>query len=161
MSCPIRILFHEPRIPSNTGSTIRLSAITGGAELHLAGPLGFSLEDAKLRRAGLDYHDLATLHVHEDLAAAYAACARSGCTPSPPTPPCATPTWRTPPPATCCCSAPPNPPDWPPRCSPTRSSPSRCGSRCCRGNRSLNLATATGIAVYEAWRQFGFPPGAQ
>ena len=67
-----RMLFHEPRIPGNTGNTIRLAAATG-AELHLVEPLGFDLSDAKLRRAGLDYHDLATMTVHPDLEAALAA----------------------------------------------------------------------------------------
>ncbi|MCR4513492.1 tRNA (cytidine(34)-2'-O)-methyltransferase [Aeromicrobium sp. 50.2.37] len=61
-----RVLFHEPRIPGNTGNTIRLAAATG-AELHLVEPLGFDLSEPKLKRAGLDYHDLATLHVHADL----------------------------------------------------------------------------------------------
>lgn len=72
MPCPIRILFHEPRIPQNTGNAIRLAAVTG-AELHLAGPLGFELTDARLKRAGLDYHELASFTVHEDLTAAYDA----------------------------------------------------------------------------------------
>lgn len=67
-----RILFLTPEIPGNTGNAIRLAAITG-AELHLVEPLGFDLEDSKLRRAGLDYHDLATLHVHASLAAAWEA----------------------------------------------------------------------------------------
>lgn len=67
-----RILFYTPEIPGNTGNAIRLAAITG-AELHLVKPLGFDLEDSKLRRAGLDYHDLAALHVHEDLPSAWAA----------------------------------------------------------------------------------------
>ncbi|MCC3294848.1 tRNA (cytidine(34)-2'-O)-methyltransferase [Arthrobacter sp. zg-Y411] len=67
-----RILFHTPEIPGNTGNAIRLAAITG-AELHLVEPLGFSLEDSKLRRAGLDYHDLAVLHVHKTLQDAWDA----------------------------------------------------------------------------------------
>ena len=67
-----RILFHSPEIPGNTGNAIRLAAITG-AELHLVEPLGFSLEDSKLRRAGLDYHDLAVLHVHKSLEDAWKA----------------------------------------------------------------------------------------
>ncbi|MCQ1945423.1 tRNA (cytidine(34)-2'-O)-methyltransferase [Arthrobacter sp. zg-Y1171] len=67
-----RILFHSPEIPGNTGNAIRLAAITG-AELHLVEPLGFSLEDSKLRRAGLDYHDLAVLHVHASLQDAWDA----------------------------------------------------------------------------------------
>ena len=67
-----RILFHQPRIPGNTGNTIRLAAATG-AELHLVEPLGFDLSDAQLRRAGLDYHDLAVMTVHPDLDAAFEA----------------------------------------------------------------------------------------
>lgn len=64
-----RILFHEPAIPSNTGNAIRLAA-AAGAELHLVEPLGFELDDRRLRRAGLDYHDLAVLRVHPDFDAA-------------------------------------------------------------------------------------------
>lgn len=67
-----RILFHTPEIPGNTGNAIRLAAITG-AELHLVEPLGFDFSDAKLRRAGLDYHDLAVVTVHKDIEAAWAA----------------------------------------------------------------------------------------
>lgn len=67
-----RIVFYRPEIPPNTGSAIRLAACTG-AHLHLVEPLGFSLADAKLRRAGLDYHDLARVSVHPDLDAALAA----------------------------------------------------------------------------------------
>lgn len=67
-----RILFHTPEIPGNTGNAIRLAAITG-AELHVVEPLGFDLSDTKLRRAGLDYHDLAVLTVHPDLETAWAA----------------------------------------------------------------------------------------
>jgi len=62
-------LFHvvlvEPEIPPNTGNVIRLCANTG-AQLHLIEPLGFPLDDAKMRRAGLDYHDYATMKVHRD-----------------------------------------------------------------------------------------------
>jgi tRNA (cytidine/uridine-2'-O-)-methyltransferase len=61
-----RILFHSPEIPGNTGNAIRLAAITG-AELHLVEPLGFDFSDAKLRRAGLDYHDLAVVTVHKSI----------------------------------------------------------------------------------------------
>jgi tRNA (cytidine/uridine-2'-O-)-methyltransferase len=67
-----RVVFVEPRIPPNTGNAIRLVAATG-CELHLVRPLGFDLSDAKLRRAGLDYHDLASVTVHDDLDAAWAA----------------------------------------------------------------------------------------
>jgi tRNA (cytidine/uridine-2'-O-)-methyltransferase len=67
-----RILFHTPEIPGNTGNAIRLAAITG-AELHLVEPLGFDFSDAKLRRAGLDYHDLAVVTVHKDIEVAWEA----------------------------------------------------------------------------------------
>ncbi|MHA7278939.1 tRNA (cytidine(34)-2'-O)-methyltransferase [Arthrobacter sp. MDT2-2] len=67
-----RILFHTPEIPGNTGAAIRLAAVAG-AELHLVEPLGFSLEDSKLKRAGLDYHDLTVLHVHASLDEAWTA----------------------------------------------------------------------------------------
>jgi tRNA (cytidine/uridine-2'-O-)-methyltransferase len=68
----LRIAFHHPVIPGNTGNAIRLAAATG-FELHLIGPLGFQLTDAHLRRAGLDYHDLATVVVHDDIGAAWLA----------------------------------------------------------------------------------------
>lgn len=57
------IVFHEPAIPSNSGNAIRLAAATG-AELHLIEPLGFEVDDRRLRRAGLDYHELASMRVH-------------------------------------------------------------------------------------------------
>ena len=68
----VRVVFFTPEIPGNTGNAIRLSAVTG-CELHLVEPLGFDLTDANLRRAGLDYHDLANLTVHADLDALWAA----------------------------------------------------------------------------------------
>lgn len=62
-------LFHvvlvEPEIPPNTGNVIRLCANTG-AQLHLVEPLGFPLDDARMRRAGLDYHEYAKMKVHKD-----------------------------------------------------------------------------------------------
>ena len=59
----IDIVLYQPEIPPNTGNVMRLAANTG-ARLHLVGPLGFSLHDRALRRAGLDYLDLAQVHVH-------------------------------------------------------------------------------------------------
>jgi tRNA (cytidine/uridine-2'-O-)-methyltransferase len=58
------IVLVEPEIPPNTGNVIRLAANTG-ARLHLVKPLGFSLDDKQLKRAGLDYHEYASLTVHE------------------------------------------------------------------------------------------------
>ncbi|KTT15304.1 tRNA (cytidine(34)-2'-O)-methyltransferase [Pseudacidovorax intermedius] len=60
-----RIVLVEPEIPPNTGNVIRLAANTG-CELHLVQPLGFSMDDRLLRRAGLDYHEYAKVVVHAD-----------------------------------------------------------------------------------------------
>ena len=60
------IVLFEPEIPANTGNIIRLSA-NAGMQLHLIKPLGFELDDKKLRRAGLDYHEWATIQLHESL----------------------------------------------------------------------------------------------
>ena len=71
---PAIVLVH-PEIPPNTGNLIRVSAATG-FELHLVRPLGFDVDDRSLRRAGLDYHDQAFLHVHDD----WTACLKAlGC----------------------------------------------------------------------------------
>ena len=70
----IHIVLVEPDIPPNTGNIIRLCANTG-AMLHLVKPLGFPLDDARMRRAGLDYHEYATMQVHDDWAACKAALA--------------------------------------------------------------------------------------
>jgi tRNA (cytidine/uridine-2'-O-)-methyltransferase len=58
------VVLFEPEIPPNTGNVIRLCANTG-ASLHLVKPLGFRLDDRSLQRSGLDYHDLATVKVHD------------------------------------------------------------------------------------------------
>jgi tRNA (cytidine/uridine-2'-O-)-methyltransferase len=63
------IVLFQPEIPPNTGNIIRLCANTG-CRLHLVKPLGFALEDKKLRRAGLDYHEWADVEVHDSLEAA-------------------------------------------------------------------------------------------
>lgn len=63
------IVLVEPEIPPNTGNIIRLSANTG-THLHLVRPLGFPLDDARMRRAGLDYHEWADMRVHDSLAQA-------------------------------------------------------------------------------------------
>lgn len=66
------IVVFEPEIPPNTGNLIRLAANTG-CQLHLIKPLGFNLDRKSVRRAGLDYDELATVHVHDNFAAARAA----------------------------------------------------------------------------------------
>ncbi|MDO4252695.1 MAG: tRNA (cytidine(34)-2'-O)-methyltransferase [Rothia sp. (in: high G+C Gram-positive bacteria)] len=65
-----KILFYTPEIPGNTGNAIRLAAVTG-AQLHLVEPLGFNFADKHLKRAGLDYHDLAVLKIHSSLEQAW------------------------------------------------------------------------------------------
>jgi tRNA (cytidine/uridine-2'-O-)-methyltransferase len=64
----IDIVLVEPEIPPNTGNVIRLAANTG-ARLHLVEPLGFSMDDRQLKRAGLDYHEYASVRVHHSFAA--------------------------------------------------------------------------------------------
>jgi tRNA (cytidine/uridine-2'-O-)-methyltransferase len=66
------VVLYQPEIPSNTGNIIRLCANTG-ASLHLVKPLGFTLDDKRLRRAGLDYHEFAHVAVHQN----WADCADS------------------------------------------------------------------------------------
>ena len=61
------VILYQPEIPPNTGNIIRLCANTG-VRLHLVRPLGFSLDDRQMRRAGLDYHEYATMRVHDDWA---------------------------------------------------------------------------------------------
>jgi tRNA (cytidine/uridine-2'-O-)-methyltransferase len=146
------IVIFEPEIPPNTGNLIRLSANTG-AQLHLIKPIGFRLDRKSVRRAGLDYDELATVHIHENYAAARAALAGN---------------WfaletgstrrhvdatfargdvllfgserRGLPPEVLASIAPDN----------VLSLPMRAG------NRSLNLSNAAAVALYEAWRQIGF-----
>lgn len=62
----VHVILFEPEIPPNTGNIIRLCANTG-AQLHLVQPLGFDIDDKKLRRAGLDYHEFARMKVHDNL----------------------------------------------------------------------------------------------
>ena len=61
----LHVVLYEPEIPPNTGNIIRLCA-NSGTHLHLVGPLGFSLDDARLKRAGLDYHELAAVSSYPD-----------------------------------------------------------------------------------------------
>jgi tRNA (cytidine/uridine-2'-O-)-methyltransferase len=66
------IVFYTPEIPPNTGNAMRLAAVTG-CRLHLIEPLGFTMDDARLRRAGMDYRDRAVVEVHPDAASWLAA----------------------------------------------------------------------------------------
>lgn len=73
----IHIVLYTPKIPNNTGNAIRLCANTG-ATLHLVKPLAFELDDKKLKRAGLDYHEYANMQVHDDWQACRHALAEAG-----------------------------------------------------------------------------------
>ena len=70
------IVLYRPEIPPNTGNCMRLAANTG-SRLHLIEPLGFTLDDTKLRRAGMDYRDRAVVHVHPDVEAWRASAGNS------------------------------------------------------------------------------------
>ena len=152
----IEVVLYQPEIPPNTGNIIRLCANTG-AGLHLIRPLGFELDDARLRRAGLDYAEWARIRVHEDLSHCLAtlpgqrlyAFTTKG--------------------------------KWPMHdCRfregdvllfgpETRGLPApvlaSLGERQCvripmrDGSRSMNLSNSVAVAVYEAWRQLGFEGG--
>lgn len=72
MTLGMNVILDQPEIPGNTGTIIRLAAVVG-FDLHIAGPTLFDFSDAKLRRAGLDYHDLAVMTEHQGLEEAYRA----------------------------------------------------------------------------------------
>ncbi len=150
----LHIALIEPEIPPNTGNIARLCAATG-TSLHLIEPLGFSIDDADVRRAGLDYWDDVDLWVHPDWYCFRDAISRERCL---------------------YFSANAGRPYWEARFQPnsclvfgseTRGMPERIlekhPERCFQipmpGSkvRSLNLATAAGIALYEALRQSSLP----
>lgn len=148
-----RIAFLEPQIAPNSGNAIRLAAATG-ADLHLIGPLGFEISDAKLRRAGLDYHDLASVVVHDRLADFWAAL-----------PPAAVYAFTTQA-ETCYADVAYQPGDvllfgtertgLPADVLADDRITSQVRLPMLPGRRSLNLANAAAIAIYEAWRQHSF-----
>ncbi|SDH05828.1 tRNA (cytidine(34)-2'-O)-methyltransferase [Klenkia brasiliensis] len=147
------IAFHEPRIPPNTGNAIRMVAATG-AHLHLVEPLGFDLSDAKLRRAGLDYHDLASVTVHpglEELLAALPGARVFAFT--------ASGTTR----YTDVAYVPgdlllfgPEPTGLDPEVLTHPRVTDRVRLPMLAGRRSLNLSNTAAVAAYEAWRQHDF-----
>ena len=148
-----RIVFFEPRIPQNTGSAIRLAAVTG-AELHLIEPLGFDLSEPKLRRAGLDYHDLAHVAVHANLAAAWAAmpAARVFAFTTRATRRFTDVAYR---PDDLLLFG-PEPTGLPPEVLADPRITDQLFIPMLAGRRSLNLANAAALAIYEAWRQADF-----
>jgi tRNA (cytidine/uridine-2'-O-)-methyltransferase len=156
-------LFHvvlvEPEIPPNTGNIIRLCANTG-AQLHLIEPLGFPLDDAKMRRAGLDYHDYATMQVHKNweafIAAAQPDRARMFAMTTHGSAPFADATFQD---GDVFVFGPES------RGLPVDLRESFPAAQRIRlpmreGNRSLNLSNTVAVVVYEAWRQNGYVGGA-
>lgn len=152
----LHIIFDNPVIPGNTGNAIRLAANTG-ATLHLVEPLGFNFDDKHLKRAGLDYHDLADVKIHPDLGSCFATLASSrifafttkattyyqqiayqdgdallfGTEPT----------------------GLPYEHSHHPRVTDQVRIPMVAG------RRSMNLTNSASVAVFEAWRQLGFPGG--
>lgn len=148
-----KILFYTPEIPGNTGNAIRLAAITG-AELHVVKPLGFNFEDAHLRRAGLDYHDLAVMTVHETLEDAWAALlpARVFAFTTTAEKNFADVKYR----EGDVLMFGPESVGLPAEIQQAEQITERVKIPMLEGRRSLNLANSASIAVYEAWRQQGF-----
>jgi tRNA (cytidine/uridine-2'-O-)-methyltransferase len=153
----IDVVLYRPEIPPNAGNVIRLCANTGAA-LHLVEPLGFTLDDRNLRRAGLDYHDLACVTVHPD----WETCLRSlgnrrvfGVT---------TRAQR----SFAAVSYArddvfvfgPETAGLPDAMLEQFPADRRLRLPMRAGNRSLNLSNAVAVVVYEAWRQLGFEGGA-
>jgi len=150
---PLHIVLHTPEIPPNTGNVIRLCANIG-ADLHLVRPLGFTMEDKRLRRAGLDYHEYTRVQVHDDFAACRTALAGArlfACTTHAIQPHTAVHFHAG---------------DALLFGAETRGLPEELlqglpESRKLRipmrpDNRSLNLSNAVAVVAYEAWRQLGF-----
>ena len=148
-----RVLFFSPRIAPNTGNAIRMVAATG-CELHLVEPLGFDLSEPKLRRAGLDYHDLASVTVHADLPSAWATMepARVFAFTAHAESSFADVEYQ----AGDVLMFGPEPTGLD---AATLADPHVTGQvriPMLAGRRSLNLSNAAAVAVYEAWRQRGF-----
>jgi tRNA (cytidine/uridine-2'-O-)-methyltransferase len=152
------IVLVEPEIPPNTGNVIRLAANTG-CTLHLIEPLGFSMDDKHMRRAGLDYHEYATLKVHASwqafLDAEHPAMDRLFALTTKGTGQVFETAFK--------------PGDWLVFGAETRGlseavrahfAPPQCLKLpMVTGQRSLNLSNAVAVTVFEAWRQNGFAAG--
>ncbi|MDE1999022.1 MAG: tRNA (uridine(34)/cytosine(34)/5-carboxymethylaminomethyluridine(34)-2'-O)-methyltransferase TrmL [Burkholderiales bacterium] len=154
-----RIVLVEPEIPPNTGNVIRLAANTG-CELHLVEPLGFSMDDKLLRRAGLDYHEYANVRRHANWQAFLTAMQpdpqRMFAFTTRGSQPFGQVAWQ--------------PGDWlvfgcetrglDPVLRETFPTAQRVRLPMRPEQRSLNLSNAVAVAVFEAWRQNGYAGGA-
>jgi len=150
------VILYEPEIPPNTGNIIRLCANTGTG-LHLIEPLGFDLEEKKLRRAGLDYREFVSVRTHDSLNACLAALGQ---------------------PRVFALSTKnsmrydearfregdallfgPETRGLPIEVLNALPAEQRLRLPMQEGNRSINLSNSAAVVVYEAWRQLGFPGG--
>jgi tRNA (cytidine/uridine-2'-O-)-methyltransferase len=148
-----RVMFYSPRIAPNTGNAIRMVAATG-CELHLVEPLGFDLSEPKLRRAGLDYHDLASVTVHADLPSAWAALTPARVFAFTAHAPSSFADMAYRPGDVLMFGPEPTGLDAATLADPHVTKQVRIPMLA--GRRSLNLSNAAAVAVYEAWRQQGF-----
>jgi tRNA (cytidine/uridine-2'-O-)-methyltransferase len=150
------IVLYQPEIPPNTGNIIRLAANTG-ATLHLVRPLGFDIDDRSLRRAGLDYHEFATLRVHDNWADCRAALPESSMFAITTKGEAALHAQRFQPGDTFVFG--PESRGLPPEILAELPAGRRLRLPMLPGNRSLNLSNAVAVTVFEAWRQQGFAGG--
>jgi tRNA (cytidine/uridine-2'-O-)-methyltransferase len=153
----LHIVLFEPRIAGNTGNAIRLVAGTG-ATLHLVEPLGFEIDEPRLRRAGLDYHDLAQVEVHANLDTCLAQIpdSRLWAFTTQATRRHDTVDWR----ADDALLFGPEPTGLPPDVLQHPRMTGEVRIPMLAGRRSMNLANAVAVANYQAWGALGFP-GAQ
>jgi len=147
------VVLYQPEIPPNTGNIIRLCANTG-ARLHLVKPLGFTLEDKQLLRAGLDYHEFATITVHESWAdcAASVKARRLFAVSTKGTQQYDLVDYA----AGDVFVFGPESRGLPAEILGTVAEQQRIRLPMVLGNRSLNLSNTVAVVVYEAWRQVGF-----
>jgi tRNA (cytidine/uridine-2'-O-)-methyltransferase len=150
------LILFQPEIPPNTGNVIRLCANVG-ATLHLVRPLGFSMDEPRLRRAGLDYHELADIREHDDLTACFAAL------PSPRVFALTTSATRSLYAAQFASGDAflfgPETRGLPASVLESLPEERRLRIPLRAGNRSLNLSNAAAVTLYEAWRQLRFEGG--
>jgi tRNA (cytidine/uridine-2'-O-)-methyltransferase len=151
------IVLVHPEIPPNTGNVIRLAA-NAGTRLHMVEPLGFSMDDRQLKRAGLDYHEMANVTVHASWAACRAALAgrRLFCFSSRAPLLYTTVDYR----ENDAFVFGAETAGLPPEIVDGFPAAQRLKLPMRPGNRSLNLSNAVAVVVFEAWRQLGFPGAA-
>ena len=151
------VVLFQPEIPPNTGNVIRLCANVG-ATLHLVHPLGFALDEPRVKRAGLDYHELACIREHVDWPACLGALgdARAFAITTRATRPLHAERFA----AGDAFVFGPETAGLPADVLATFAPDRRLRLPMRPGNRSLNLSNAAAVTVFEAWRQLSFPGGA-